>query len=125
MLTLLGPPIPSLYKIQIILSPKRVSSGEGVNVMSAQHRNFPQNIPGINSYFFAHPLYYLRSFLSPSPSLDVTQIDPGGVTERSLLPPPHYGMRLHSYRGNNVTLSLSPRRLAYVFLRSKCPVLLY
>ena len=78
-------------------------------------------------FFFAHPSDYVRRytwllsplsasfwllipaiifalFLSPSPSPRYTYLR-SVVTKQALLPPPHYGTRLHFYRENNSALS--------------------
>ena len=46
-------------------------------------------------FFFKYPFYSLRTFLYPSPSLDVIQVQ--GLFKQTLPPPPHYGTRLHFY----------------------------
>ena len=63
---------------------------------------------------FTHPAYYRRAFLSPSHCLDATQIR--GVTEQPLLPPPHYGTRLHFYCENIPSLFslVDSRRIVHI-----------
>ena len=46
-------------------------------------------------FFFNYPFYSLRTFLYPSPSLDVIQVQ--GLFKQTLPPPPHYGTRVHFY----------------------------
>ena len=44
---------------------------------------------------FSQPIYFLRTVLAPSRSLDVAQI---GVIKQALLLPPYYGVRNYFYR---------------------------
>ena len=68
------------------------------------------------SFFSPHPFYIpdtlFALFLSPSPSLDVTQIR--GHSKQALLRPPNYGTRLRLHREKAPVLSspVDPHRIA-------------
>ena len=60
-------------------------------------------------FSFAHPIYYLRTFSSPSTSLDVTQIP--GHYEQVLLRPPIYGTYVPLFLPREEFSTFFPRRL--------------